>query len=123
VPRWPPLSPDRDASAPGCVSTGCGPWGRDPVGFEASGDLSEREAGAALARDSLGDSLPGLHALAVQDDHDGAVRGYAEAIARPAIDVCIVQLSLKPHNDGGARFLLTDFRNECQCVRRAVRDG
>ena len=66
-----------------CLHPGVAPGAGDPVGFEASGDLSEREAGAALARDSLGDSLPGPHALAVQDEHDGAARGYAEAIARP----------------------------------------
>jgi hypothetical protein len=57
--------------------TGCGP--RGPGIRSASrpgGDLSERETGAALATDSLGDFLPGPHALAVQDEHDGAVRGY-----------------------------------------------
>jgi hypothetical protein len=57
------------------------PWAGDPVGLEPSGDLSEREAGATLAPDLLGDSLPGPLACAVHDELDGAVHGYVRPSA------------------------------------------
>lgn len=58
--------------------------------------------------------------LAVLADLDRGEPGQVrlDPLVQPGLT--IGDRALEPHNDGGARLLLTDFRNECRCGRRAV---